>query len=118
MQRTDGEGLIISCDFCGTDWDPYDETQSRPMVEGHHGSVICLECVKLALAELAAHPGEYRCTLCIRDGIAADVPRWNRADSVTSPGLNPDALGCRDCIHQAAGKFSKDPDVKWKWERV
>ncbi len=30
---------------------------------------------------------------------------------------NPQAWICRDCIHQAAGTFSKDPDVNWTWDR-
>ncbi len=117
MQRPDADGIIISCDFCGTDWDPYDEAQLRPMVEGHHGSVICLVCVKAALEQMDTRADEYRCTLCLREGLPPELPRWRCADAVISPGLNKDAMACRDCIHQAAGKFSKDPDVDWKWER-
>ncbi len=117
MQRTEPGGVIISCDFCGTDWDPYDETCARPMAEGHHGSVICLECVKQALRQIAEGEGEYFCTMCIREGISADLPRWKHPGPAPSPGLNPNAVLCRDCLYQAAGKFSKDPDVDWKWER-
>jgi hypothetical protein len=117
MQRREPEGIIISCDFCGTDWDPYDESNPRPMVEGHHGSVICLECVKIALVEIAAVPGEYRCTMCIREGLPADLPRWSHPSPAPSPGLEPMAVICRNCLNQAAGRFSKDPDVPWKWER-
>jgi hypothetical protein len=118
MQRTDEGGIVISCDFCGTDWDPYDEANPRPMVEGHHGSVICLECVKLALDQMAAAPqgGEYSCTMCIREGIASDVPRWSHPATQACAGLNPHATICRPCIRQAAGRLSKDPDVAWKWE--
>jgi hypothetical protein len=117
MQRTFDGGIIISCDFCGTDWDPYDETNAKPMVEGHHGSIICLECVKLALEQLAVGEGEYRCALCIREGLEPELPRWWHPMPVPSDGLNPLAVACRDCVHQAAGKFSKDPDVPWTWER-
>jgi len=116
MQRSEQDGIVISCDFCGTDWDPYDESNPRPMVEGHHGSVICLECVKLALQQMAPCEGEYRCTMCIREGLPPDLPRWSHTSAGPSPGLNPTAVACRACIRQAAGRFSKDPDVKWKWD--
>lgn len=116
MQRTEDSGIIISCDFCGTDWDPYDETNPRPMVEGHHGSVMCLECVKLALDQMRPGEGEYRCTMCIQEGLPADLPRWSHPDPVPSPGLNPMATACRACIRQAAGRFSKDKDVPWTWK--
>lgn len=102
MQRTEHGYVIISCDYCGTDWD-----QVRPMIEGHRGSVLCLNCLKLALASMTP-PGErYHCNLCIRDGL--DQPRW------TSPATG--AHACRSCVHQAAGTFSKDPDVDWTWQR-
>ena len=117
MQRSEQGGIVISCDFCGTDWDPYDESNSRPMVEGHHGSIMCLECLKLALEQMAVGKGEYRCTMCIQDGLAADLPRWSHPNPVSSPGLNPHATACRPCIRQAAGRFSKDPDVHWNWEK-
>lgn len=117
MQRTESDGIIISCDFCGTDWDAYAPACSRPMVEGHKGSVICLECVKQALGETREAEGEYFCSLCIRDGIPADLPRWKHPGAKPSPGLNADACLCRDCLYQAAGRFSKDPDVDWKWDR-
>lgn len=117
MQRTEAGGIIISCDFCGTDWDPYDETQSRPMIEGHHGSVICLECVKMALREMTPGEGPFFCTLCRHEDLPADLPRWRHPHASSSPGLNAEATACQPCINQAAGRFSKDPDVKWKWER-
>ena len=117
MQRTEPDGIIISCDFCGTDWDPYDESNPRPMIEGHLGSIVCLECVKLALAEMSPRAGDFRCTMCIIEGIKPEVPRWAHPAPTPSPGLNPDALICKPCIHQAAGRFSKDPDVPWKWKR-
>lgn len=117
MQRTEQGGIIISCDFCGTDWDAYDESQQRPMVEGHRGSVICLPCLKQALAEMKPAADPYFCTLCVREKIDPSLPRWFHPAPVPSPGLNAHAVVCRDCIHQAAGKFSKDQDVPWRWER-
>ena len=118
MQRTEEGGIIISCDFCGTDWDAYDPAFSLPMVEGHHGSVICLACVKQALEQMAAGEGEYRCTLCVRDGLPADRPRWSHPDPQPSPGLNVHAIGCRACIRQAARRFHKDPDIDWEWDEI
>ena len=104
MQRTVDGGIIISCDFCGTDWD-----QVKPMVEGHRGSVICLECLKIALDEARAGNGEFSCTLCLREELDPTFPRWSHA--------NHDATICQDCIHQAARQFSKDKDIDWTWQR-
>ena len=105
MQRIEGEYLIVSCDFCGTDWDG-----RFPAIEGHRGSIICLECLKIALKELAAGNAEYACVLCLRERIAAAKPRW-------AHGNHPQTYACADCVDQAAGAFDKDPDVPWKWER-
>jgi len=113
MQRTEAGGIVISCDFCGVDWDPYDESYSNPMVEGHHGSVICLSCVKRALAEVAEPGGPYECTMCLQE---KDQARWFHPSPTASAGLNQGATVCRACIRQAAGRFHKDSDVAWTWE--
>lgn len=110
MQReADDGGIIISCDFCGEDWLPYDEDQSNPMIEGHQGSIICLKCLKIALKMKTEGDGEYTCCMCLRENLPADLPRWQSEAT--------DAVICRDCINQAAGTFSKDPDVDWVWRR-
>ena len=108
MQRTEHGGVIISCDFCGTDWDP--QTGLPPMSEGHHGSVLCLGCLKIALIEAEPRTAPYACTLCLLDNLPATLQAYQSA-------ARPNAIACRDCIHQAAGVFSKDPDVDWKWKR-
>lgn len=108
MQRTENGGVIISCDFCGTDWDP--DTGLPPMSEGHHGSVLCLECMKLALVEAKPMDKPYACTLCLLDDVPATMPAYRGSK-------RPNAVACEDCIKQAAGVFSKDPDVDWKWVR-
>lgn len=118
MQRSEDGGIIISCDFCGSDWDAYDESNSRPMVEGHHGSVICLECVKQALEQMSVRVGDYRCTLCVREGLPATRPRWTHPNAPPSPGLNVHAIACRACIRQAARRFHKDTDVPWQWDEI
>jgi hypothetical protein len=86
------------------------------MVEGHHGSVICLECMKTALDKMAPAGTEFHCCLCLQDFPLGTI-HWRHPAPAALPGLNPLAIACKSCIHQAAGKFSKDPDVKWKWER-
>lgn len=112
MQRTEDGLIIISCDFCGTDWD-----EVLPMIEGHHGSVLCLECLKLALDQLAdTGDQKLECTMCIRP-VAQAKRHWRpvRDAAVALPaGANPQALICEGCVNQAAGTFSKDPDVDWK----
>lgn len=105
MQREQDGGVIISCDFCGEDWD-----QIKPMIEGHRGSVLCLECLKLALPALERGSSPFNCPLCVRNDIPASTPRWSNP-------LRPVAIACKDCLHQAARAFDKDPDVDWKWVR-
>lgn len=106
MQRTEDGGVIISCDFCGTDWEP--QTGLPFMTEGHRGSVICLACVKLALQHAAKSDGEFPCTLCLQERSAGTL-RWSNPSK-------PAALACAECINQAARVLGKDPDVGWKWD--
>ena len=113
MQRTEPEGIVISCDFCGSDWD-----EVKPMIEGHHGSVLCLACMQAALEKIEPGDSSFSCTLCLMDK-DSDVPRWSHPapSSDPPPGINPHAVLCQDCLNQAAGTFSKDPDVDWKKPR-
>jgi hypothetical protein len=108
MQRHEAGGVIISCDFCFTDWDP--ETGLPPMSEGHHGSVLCLDCLKIALEKAAPLGEPFNCTLCLREQLPATLPAYR------SP-TRPHAVACEECIHQAAKVFSRDPDVDWKWKK-
>ncbi len=105
MQRDEDGGVVISCDFCGTDWD-----QVRPMIEGHHGSVLCLECLKLALEGMKPSGSLFRCTLCLRDDLPAGTLRWISE-------TRPEATACCDCVRQAARGFDRDPDVDWVWKK-
>ena len=113
MQRTEPEGIVISCDFCGTDWD-----EIKPMIEGHHGSILCLECMQTALSQIEPGDSSFSCTLCLVEK-GPEVPRWSfpERSSELLPGVNPGAVLCQDCLNQAAGTFSKDPDVDWKKPR-
>ena len=104
MQRIEDNALIVSCDFCGVDWDG-----SSPVIEGHRGAIVCLECLKKALTESAVHEGDFKCVLCLREPIRASVKRWQ--------GARPGVFACEGCILQAAEVFDKDPDIPWKWNR-
>ncbi len=103
-QRIEPEGLIVSCDFCGTDWDG-----ASPIIEGHRGALICLECLKRALGELQRAEDAYKCVLCLRDGLPAILPRFEHEN-------RPGVFGCKGCIEQAADVFDRDADVPWTWE--
>lgn len=112
MQRQvkDGDetGIVISCDFCGTDWD-----QQSAMVEGHHGSVLCLECCKQGREALTAAPHAFDCTLCLQTR-PADTMHWRHPPFASPPaGFNPEAVLCEACLKQAAAAFHKDPEVPW-----
>ena len=78
MQRREQQFVVISCDFCGTDWD-----EVLPMIEGHHGSVLCLECLKKALDGLTTGDQGYHCSLCLRD-LPGKEPHW-RPPAVSPP---------------------------------
>ena len=103
MQRTIDDGIVIACDFCGTEWD-----QVRPMIEGHRGSILCLDCLRLAESEMAAGPDPFKCTLCLRD-LPQDVPSWRHRQKPQA--ANPDAALCADCLKQATRAFADDPEV-------
>jgi hypothetical protein len=104
MQRAEPEGIVISCDFCRRDWDG-----AAPMIEGHRGSILCLECCQKALQEQAALPDKYACTLCLRFNIPAVLPRWRNPQ-------HPEAIACQECLYQAARAFSRNKDVDFTFD--
>jgi hypothetical protein len=104
MQRIENGGLIVSCDFCGVDWDG-----RSPVIEGHRGSIICLECLKTGLDGLSTGDQPYQCTLCLRQPIPPAIPRWHHPS-------HPRTFACRDCIQQTADVFDRDVDVPWTWK--
>jgi hypothetical protein len=104
MQREDPEGIVLLCDFCRRDWDG-----QEPMIEGHHGSIICLECLKVALSEQKAGGEKYKCTMCLRFNMPPALPRWSHA-------VHTEAIICQECLYQSARTFSKNPDVPWKFD--
>jgi hypothetical protein len=104
MQREDPEGIVLVCDFCRRDWDG-----QEPMIEGHHGSILCLECLKLALPAQATDGEKYKCTLCLRFNIPTELPHWSNP-------AHTEAIVCQECLYQAARAFGRNPDVPWKFD--
>ena len=105
----------VLCDFCRGEW-----TEDVPMVEGHHGSCICGNCLTLAYAEVVASAGGvgsalpgFSCRMCLESG--KDRAALNRSDEHgwASP-LDSEACICRRCIKQAAGALVKDAGSEWK----
>ena len=103
MQREDPEGIVIVCDFCRRDWDG-----QEAMIEGHHGSILCLECMKTALKEQACGTEKFKCTMCLRFNIPPELPRWSKAGS--------DAIACQECLYQAARTFGRNKELGWKFD--
>lgn len=106
MQRQDTDGVVIVCDFCRRDWDGVEA-----MIEGHLGSIICLSCLQKALDTQAPLSGKFKCTMCQRFNMPPEMPRYHSEVAPT------EAIICQECLYQAAGAFSKNPDVEWKWQR-
>jgi len=106
---SDPNNMLVSdflCDFSGRAWDG-----AFPLVEGHQGSLISGDCLTLAYQSLVlggdtdlAEPG-YTCTMCLEQ---RDDPAWQ------SPA-RPEAVICRRCVKQSAGRLHKDPD--WDWHK-
>ena len=97
MQRHTDEGVILCCDFCGTDWD-----MVKPMIEGHQGSILCLACLACAIDEATPREQPFQCTLCLRE-IGAGARAWAAGQATV----------CFDCLQQADRAFDKDPDTPW-----
>jgi len=105
QRKTDDNKIIIACDFTGADWD-----EVAPMIEGHHGSVLSLAALDLAIDGAADADAKFQCTMCLR---YFDPPAkcWRHPDPPDQ--ANPDAVICWDCIQQADRAFARDPDTDW-----
>jgi hypothetical protein len=101
----------VLCNFCRRPWDPDDP--SRPLIEGHHGSHLCGECLSLAYVavvfdgrndRVADPPQPGACTMCLEE----------RDDEVWQSPEFADACVCRRCVKQSATALEKDKDYTWK----
>lgn len=97
----------ILCDFCERPtW-----SLDIPSIEGHHGSIICSDCLeeawKLLAVEKSGIAGDdgWICTMCLE---TREDPWW------CSP-IRMDARICRRCAKQAAGALHKNKD--WEWQK-
>jgi hypothetical protein len=83
------------CDFCARDW-----SVAQPFVEGHHGSCVCGDCLRAALAAGEPESPVFRCNLCLED----------RSDLALS---RPPAALCRRCRDRSARALERDPESGW-----
>ncbi len=79
------------------------------MIEGHHGSILCLQCMKSALPDQATDGEKFKCTLCLRFNIPPALPHWRNP-------AHPEAIVCQECLYQAAKAFSRNKDVDFTFE--
>lgn len=106
MQRHTDEGVVLACDFCGTDWD-----MERPMIEGHQGSILCLDCLARAIDEARPSDEAFDCTLCL---VEREPPMKQWTHPQPGEDANPKAIVCWDCIQQADRAFGRDEDTDWR----
>mgnify|MGYP004367155311 CR=1 FL=1 len=97
----------ILCDFCARPtW-----AMDVPSIEGHHGSILCSDCLDQAWGVLVGDGGgltgddTWKCTMCLE---TRDPPWWE------SP-TRAEARVCRRCVKQAAGALHKNRD--WDWQK-
>lgn len=106
---TDMRPADFICDFTGKAWDG-----TFPMVEGHQGSLICGDALRVAFTEVVllgqgSMPTGATCAMCLEQ---RDEPGWQSPVPV-GPHESGAAI-CRRCIRQSATKLEKDPDWGWK----
>ncbi len=106
MQRQTPEGIILACDFCGIDWD-----MVKPMIEGHQGSILCIDCLAAAIDGAAERDSAFKCTLCLRE-LDPGERAWAHPTAPTE--AHEDAVVCWDCLQQADRAFAKDEDTDWQ----
>ena len=92
----------VLCDFCHTPW-----TLERPMVEGHHGSCICGNCLRAAWALTVTSQASDRpdgvptkCTMCLEE----------RTDRTFQSPAFAEACICLRCVRLATLAVARDED--------
>jgi formylmethanofuran dehydrogenase subunit E len=96
------------CDFCGEHW-----SEERPMVEGHHGSLVCGPCLTAAFRTTWLAGGTppvnsegEECRLCLE---RRDEPHWRGATG---------GLACRRCVKMSVVMLERDVErpesERWK----
>ncbi len=95
----------ILCDFCGNAaW-----AKDVPCVEGHQGSIVCGNCLRVAYSELvlASHGNETaeKCRMCLEQ----------REDPVWLGVIEPIAPICLRCTKQASAVLNKSKE--WDWSK-
>lgn len=94
----------VICDFCHGEW-----IETEPLIEGHHGSCICGQCLTVAytdavLGGVNSGPAGYKCTMCLE----------HRGEAAWQSPMHAEAVICTRCIKQAAGVLHKSPDFAWR----
>ncbi len=103
MHEANADGSIsFACDFCGRAWDG-----AGPMVEGHRGSLICGDCLRVAFSEVVllegGEPSPEPCVMCLEV----------RKDRVWASPAREDVRICRRCANQSARVLAKDKEMGW-----
>ncbi|MEO1279220.1 MAG: hypothetical protein AAFV77_09710, partial [Planctomycetota bacterium] len=88
---------------------------SFPMVEGHQGSLISGDALRVAYTEVVlmgndSMPAGSTCVMCLE---ARDEPGWKSPVPVAHH--EGGAIICRRCIRQSATRLHKDAD--WDWTK-
>lgn len=105
---------FFRCDFCRQAW-----SESRPMVEGHRGSLICSSCLLVAYAEIVLERGGVGAASLAADGGASVQPTCRmcletRDERHWRSPMFPEAICCARCVRQSAATLEHDPDSNWK----
>jgi hypothetical protein len=95
------------CDFCHNHW-----SETRPMIEGHQGSLICRQCINAAFtAVVLAEAGidsafaSTTCNVCLEQRGGTD-PYWQ------SPLIDTACI-CQRCLMQAVETLEEDPEYNF-----
>ena len=111
VQMTD-----VLCDFCHTEW-----REDLPMVEGHQGSCICGNCLRVAfqtvvIEKMNTAPDRYTCPLCLETQEDRESMGRGTKPGWSSPAYT-EAVICHRCIKQAGGVLQNADFNDWRKPR-